>query len=238
MAVAGAVALSGLVAVPVIALTSSSSPGKSSGPSKSHSALVFTGPATTEQAGGPALAPTTTEAPVTTLPAPATTTTTVAAARQPAPTTTTTTLVCRNSYNPACGPFRWDPAPAPAGDWTVSIQYSPAQPAVGDLVTFTVTISDPNTSVYTCGHVSFGAGGPDENCDTQSAPCQTRYGPWDPPAEHPDSVTTGYTYRYDKPGTYTFSVAYPVGNSCYDPYRTQAGASQSLTVSGPATTTP
>ena len=235
MAVATALVLAGLVALPVIALTSSSNP------IKSHHALVFTGPATTEQAGGPPPAPTTTEAPATTLPAPATTTTTVAPARQPAQTTTTTTvLVCRNSYNPACGPFRWDPAPAPAGNWTVSVQYSPAKPVVGDTVTFTVTISDPNTSVYTCGHVTFGAGGPDQNCESVSASCPTRYGPWDPPAKRPDSVTTGYTYRYDKPGNYTFSVTYPVGNPCYDPYQTQASASQSFTVSAapPTTTAP
>ena len=230
--IAGAtlVVVAGLIALPIIALTSSGNP------IKSHSALVFTGPTTTVTATAAAPAPTTTEAPATTVPA-ATTTTTLAPARQPAPTTSTT-LVCRNSYNPACGPFRWDPAPAPAGAWTVSLQYSPKAPAVGDLVTFTVTISDPNTSVYTCGHVSFGAGGPDQNCEAQSASCQTRYGPWDPPAKQADSVTTEYTYKYQNPGTYTFSVAYPVGNPCYDPYQAQASASQSVTVSAAPSSTP
>lgn len=231
MAVATAVALSGVIALPVIALTSSGGPGRH------HSALMFTGPATTTTVPSPV--PTTTGAPATntpatTLPAPVTTTTTVAAARQQAATTTsTTTLVCRNSYNPACGPFRWDRSPAPAGNWSVSLQYFPKQPAVGDLVTFTVTISDPNTSVYTCGQVMYGDG-MGENCAPSSAPCQTRYGPWDPPAKHADSVTTSYTYKYQKAGKYTFSVAYPVGSSCYDPYQAQASASQTLTVSAAA----
>src|SRR5437762_1768062 len=62
-------------------------------------------------------------APTPLAPAPTTTTGTVTAlqtgAAPPAATTTTSvrpappTKPCRNSYDPACGPFRWDPDPGP-----------------------------------------------------------------------------------------------------------------------------
>ena len=221
MAVATAVVLSGLAALPVIALTSSGGPGKQ------HSALVFTGPATTEPA------PTTTEAPPTTVPA---TTTTVAAVNQSAPTTTT--LVCRNSYDQACGPFRWDPSPAPAGTPTVSIKVVTANPVVGQPVTFNVTISDPNTAVYTCGQVSYGDG-MNENCSATTAgpACRVRYGPWTPPARYADSVSTSFTYPYKAAGTYTVSAKYPVGSSCYDPYQGWATGSTTVTIGAAPPTT-
>ena len=223
MAVATAIVLCGLVALPVIALTSSGGPGKQ------RSALVFTGPATTEPA------PTTTEAPPTTLPVP---TTTVAAVNQGAPTTTTTPLVCRNSYEQACGAFRWDPSPAPGGTPSVSIKYSPAEPLAGQQVTFTVTISDPNTAVYTCGQVSYGDG-MNETCtaSTASPNCRVRYGPWTPPSRYADSVSTSFAYTYKTAGTYTVSAKYPVGSSCYDPYQGSATGSVPLTIGTAPTTT-
>ena len=222
MAVATAVVLSGLVALPVIALTSSGGPGKQ------RSALVFTGPASTEAA------PTTTEAPPATVPA---TTTTVAAVNQAAPTTTTT-LVCRNSYDPACGAFRWDPSPATGGTPSVSIKPSPPNPIVGQQVTFTVTISDPNTAVYTCGQVSYGDG-MNENCtaSTASPNCRVRYGPWTPPARYADSVSTSFTYTYRSADTYTVSAKYPVGSTCYDPYQGWATGSVTVTVGAAPPTT-
>ena len=58
----------------------------------------------------------------------ATTTAPAATAPTPTPDTTTapgaptTTLPCRNSTDPACGPFRWDPAPAP--NQPVAVSYT------------------------------------------------------------------------------------------------------------------
>src|SRR5207237_8555999 len=70
----------------------------------------------TTQQPTPSMAPTTSTAP-------AATPTTV-------PRSTTTTLICRDSTNPACGAFRWDPPPAPDHPLTVTVTYSPAHPPV------------------------------------------------------------------------------------------------------------
>lgn len=222
MAGAAAIVLAGLVALPVIALTSSSG--------RQRSGLVFTSAPSTTLPSAPTTA---TAVPSTTLPV-APTTTAVTATQHPA-TTTTTTLVCRNSYNPACGPFRWDPMPT-IDKPTVSIKYS----ANGLDVTFTVTISDPDTTVNSCGQISFGDGG--GGCSpgsgiTNGPACLTRYGPWDPPAKKPDSVTMRYPHHYIKAGQYTVSAQYTVGDGCYDPYQGLATGSITVTVNAPPATT-
>lgn len=160
-------------------------------------------------------------------------TTTAVKVRSAAPTTTpTTVLVCHNSFNPACGPFRWSSPPGPAGTPTVSIQYSPTNPVAGGTVTFTVSYSDPDTSVAPCGSVQTGT--PlNQGCAVDYAACPTRYGPWDPPARHPGSNTLTYPVKYESSGSYTFSVDYAVGTPCYDPYQGHATGSTTVTV-GPS----
>ena len=230
MAGAAVLLLSGVVAVPVVALTSSST-------GKPRSALVFTdAPSTTVQAA-PDPTTSTTQAPATTTTAPPATTKAVAAAARPAPTATTT-LVCHNSYNPACGPFRWDSPPAPAGSPSVTIVPRPSNPTVGQEVTFTVTVSDPNTAVYTCGQVTYGDGmGQGCSATTAGPACETRYGPWDPPSRITDSATTTYTYSYERVGVYTVKATFPVGNPCYDPYQGSVSGSVQVTVGAAPTTT-
>lgn len=209
---AGVIALCGLIALPVVALTSST---------KAHprSTLVFT-----------SVPPTTTVAPTPTTAVPATTTT------LPAATTTTTALVCHNSYNPACGAFRWSPAPA-VDPVSVQITFSPDHPVAGNTVTFRVTYSDGNSVVDTnCANVSGGGGmGPNYGCQSAQAPsssCPTRYGPWDPPAKQPSAGSMTYPYKYDTPGTYTFSAEYLAESTCsnYNPYPTQVSGSVQVIV--------
>lgn len=206
----------GIVAAPVVALAES-------GPS--HPAVVTTSTPPAAPPTDPVTVPSTTSTTSTTV---APTTTTVVTVRSAAPATTpTTVLVCHNSFNPACGPFHWSSPPAPAGTPTVSIHYSPQDPVAGDTVNFTVTYSDPDTSVAPCGSVQTGT--PlSQGCAVDYAACPTRYGPWDPPARHPGSNTLTYTVKYDKAQDYTFSVDYGVGTPCYDPY--QGHATGSITV--------
>jgi len=66
-------------------------------------------------------------------------------------TSTTSTTIddrhapeCRNSTNPQCGPFRWDPQPLPNRPMRVDVQIAPSHPRPGDVVTFTVVASDPD----------------------------------------------------------------------------------------------
>ena len=153
-----------------------------------------------------------------------------------APTTSTTALVCLNSYNPSCGPFRWSPAPTPGGSGNVTISYSPAQPTVGQMVTFTVSYSDASTTVSPCGNITFGDmfG---QGCSNQYAPCSTRYGPWEPPQQHAYSGKTTFTHEYTAAGTYTVSDTLPVGSPCYDPYQGDITGSVTITVVPQSTAT-
>lgn len=60
---------------------------------------------------------------------------------------TTTTLLCRNSVDPACGPFRWDPPLPPNQPLTVKVTHTPATPKAGETVTFRVVVDDADGSV-------------------------------------------------------------------------------------------
>lgn len=193
---------------------------------KGRSVLVFTS------------TPPTTEAPTLQQAAAADTATTVApapptsspATTQPPATTATTALVCHDSYNPACGTFRWSPAPAPASPVSINVTPSSSTPTAGEQVTFTVTYADPNSPVNTaCSTVQSGMG-VGSGCSPDYTPCNTRYGPWEPPTKQPSAGTQSYTFQYDTPGTYTFSVSYPAGNPCYNPYATTLNGTATITV--------
>ena len=99
-----------------------------------------------------------------------------------APGAPSTTLPCRNSTDPACGPFRWDPPPGPNQPVAIEITHSPSAPQVGEQVTVTVHVAEADSQIDGVT-VSFG----DEEvltlppasvvaCDG-AAPA----GPWTPP---------------------------------------------------------
>ena len=136
----------------------------------------------------------------TTAPAPPATPTTTAVGPPPPPATTTTTVACRNSANPACGPFRFEPQPGPDNPMFVHIVVGPPSPVAGQEVEFTVTLTDPDGvsragSTYNWGDSGIGESSVD--------PCE-KYGPWDPPARDPARATEVLTLRhtYAQPGTY------------------------------------
>lgn len=214
----------GLVALP-FALPGSGNSGKA------RSVLVFTsGPSTTTSLNaqqGEAADTATTVAP--------TPTTSPTVTTRPAAATTTTALVCHDSYNPACGSFRWSPAPAPASPVSVNIAYSP-NPVAGQEVTFTVTYSDPNAVVVTScpSMLDYGDFSLSQGCSVDTSCPQTRYGPWNPPGKNPSSGTVQYRHTYTNPGSYTFSVKYPAGTGCYDPYAAVLSGTVTITVDQPS----
>lgn len=155
-------------------------------------------------------------------------------------------LSCQNSHDSACGDFSWMAAPANTPlQWHVT--YEPAEPQVGQAVTFHVTVADDESRV-----------GPGFECYSDHA-CSARtdfgewgppgYGPWSLPV-HPSSATYDYSHTFASPGTYTASFgvsayAYgyqvdcpgdpgrPVGGNgfdCRDPYLEFAVAGARLTV--------
>ena len=143
----------------------------------------------------------------------ATTTAPAATAPTPTPDTTTapgaptTTLPCRNSTDPACGPFRWDPAPAPNQPVAIEIAHSPSAPQVGEQVTVTVHVAETDSKIDGIT-VSFG----DEEALTlppaSVVACDDPEptGPWSPPdATGVDTVST-YGHTYTRAGDFTIDV--------------------------------
>lgn len=89
-------------------------------------------------------------------------------------TSTSTTLACRNSTNPACGPFRFDRQPAPDRQMTVQVVAQPATVAVGQPVVFRLTLVDPDGVSHRATTFLFGG---DAGQGTSSIkPCE-KYGP-------------------------------------------------------------
>jgi hypothetical protein len=154
------------------------------------------------------------------------------------PTITTTALVCRNSYDARCGPFRWDPDPGPNEPSTAQISYSPANPHVGEEVTFHVTYFNPDGPAGSCENTtSYGDGTTVKgSCAVLPPPggCKTAYGPWTPPARKAESVAFDITNSYKAAGTYTVMVEGDAGDDPCDqptnPYRDTKSGSTTITV--------
>lgn len=180
-----------------------------------NAAPAFGAAASTTTTAADTHAPTTTatkpaQAPTTTPTAPAT-----APATAPPPTAPTTVPVavtapaCRNSHDPACGPFRFDPAPGPDTPMVVEVAVATASPKAGQPVTFHVTLRDPdgvstNGTTFDYGDGGLG-GGSQRACD--------KYGPWDPPARDPSyaTKTQDLTHTFAKAGTYNVKLSFEGG---------------------------
>lgn len=139
----------------------------------------------------------------------ATTTTTRPAATTTSTAPTTTVVACRNSTDPACGPFRFDPQPGADSPMTAQVVAEPASVRAGQEVVFTVTLDDPDGVSYGSSVFIFGDSGIGE---TSQDPC-TKFGPWDPPPRDPASATEVQLVRhtYFSPGTYTATFAFEAG---------------------------
>jgi len=129
--------------------------------------------------------------------------------------------VCHNSYDPACGQFRWDPEPGPNEALTGEVTYSPATPRAGEAVTFHLVGHDPDAAPVASCNSNFGDG-PMVVCDPGHAfpgYCKTQYGPWTPPAKKPGDVDTTFDHTYGQPGTYDVSIdVRSAMNDCNNPY--------------------
>ena len=182
-------------------------------------------PTTAVTAAPGTTAPATTVAPPTTAAARqgAGTTTTLPAGVPVGPQTTSTTqLVCRSSDNPACGDFRWEPAPAPNQALQVSFTSVPVNPKAGQAVTFAVTWSDDAPFWYD----HFSIDGSQQHVACSPAP---RYGPWMPPAQVPSGETKQYPATFPSAGEYTVRVTVRTGG-CDSPYSDEKTVTVPVTV--------
>jgi len=65
------------------------------------------------------------------------------------------TARCVNSFDPACGPLHWVPAPGPNQPTTTSLSPETARSTVGHAVSFAARANDPDASIA-CHWVLFG----------------------------------------------------------------------------------
>jgi hypothetical protein len=114
------------------------------------------------------------------------------------------TLECRNSTNPDCGPFYWDPPPGENKPLTVDVQVNPQRPQAGEKVIFTIFVRDRDAKIdrQCISHRDFGDGSPPEGCEMTGF-CPTMYGPWDTPPKGPDEWEFTLDHVYEEAGEYT-----------------------------------
>lgn len=145
---------------------------------------------------------------------------------------------CRNSYDPVCGEFSWDPKPAPNSEITFEIRQEPEAPKAGETVTFYVTARDdagvePESMRPVAGE---SASDSKEGWDSVKArpDCQQpeeRYGKWTPPDPVFVQVSHVFQETYRLPGEYEVSFPY-VTAMCdpYNPYRSFGTLEHTVTV--------
>jgi hypothetical protein len=121
----------------------------------------------------------------------------------PTPTPTATDAPnCRNSSDPACGAFRFDP---PAGDdeqIDVDVTYSPSDPKAGEEVTFDLQARDPDSQFISLGTYRFSRGGPGVVAEDPEGSCPRAFGPWAPPSDDNGSTSASLKHTYRQAGTY------------------------------------
>lgn len=232
-----AVAIVLLAAIPGIALNSDSgtkevSSGGASAPATTSTTTGIGVVAGVPMAPVPNLTTTTSPGSVTPLQTgttvpPAAPTTTVAKPPPPPPP-----APCRNSYDPACGPFRWDPDPGPNAPLTVTVTSQPEQGSPPASVNIHVVAHDPDAKVDKCAFfIDFGDGHSGSTCPPPPT-CQTPYGPWTPPAKVDDQEAFDIPHTYPGPGTYQVSVVVQSHSFCNpDPYGGSTQQPAQITVS-------
>ena len=142
----------------------------------------------------------------------------------PAPTTTTTTP-CRNSTDPACGPFSWDPAPGPYEVEVYAVS-TPVAARVGEPVTFAVEYVDPAGTDAQGACLNWYVSDPGvvntSSCEVINPSCP-RTGPHDPPAPSEDRILLERSITFETAGEHEVSIGGNIGthlaDGCESPYR-------------------
>ena len=136
---------------------------------------------------------------------------------------------CRNSTDPICGEFRWDPPPAPNQPLVASFTTAPTTAVVGQQVTFEVSWSDGDARLV---HADFSAVG--HTLVIACAPPLPRYGPWTPPERVPSGGTLRFTHTYTEAGTYRAVAWLYTGDECgSSPYRDFKKVDTTIVVTAP-----
>jgi hypothetical protein len=177
--------------------------------------------------------------PIAPLPAAGTPTTPVPLLRTGTTVATATTTTrpaaqrCRNSYDPTCGPFRWDPDPGPNSPLTVTVSPQSQQGNAGQEVNFHIVAQDRDAKIDHCVVVDFGDGQTSNDCPPAPT-CQAPYGAWTPPAKAPDTYELDITHTYATARTDPYVASFQLQSHSFcspDPYGGAAQAPAQVTVS-------
>ncbi|HZP15771.1 MAG TPA: hypothetical protein VFA96_08110 [Nocardioides sp.] len=151
----------------------------------------------------------------------------------PSAPATSSGSACHNSGDPACGPLALVPTPGANQPIATKVSVSPEHPAVGQKVTYTVSITDPDAPAQGCaGSRDFGdyTVGPLE-CDP---PVCARFGEWDAPQAKAGSFVQTFTHVFAKAGTFTatfpVSTVSPGWYGCAVPYGSTTTATATVDV--------
>lgn len=143
--------------------------------------------------------------------------------------------VCVNSFDPACGKFYWDPDPGTNAPVSITIRLSSTTVQVGETITATVTVSDPDAPIQ-CASFEWGDNGTYIGTAIAS---RGRFGRWETPPKHPSQETFTVSHRYENAGPH--QVLYSVNSGTggcrdvgADPYASGGSASANLIVEGPS----
>jgi hypothetical protein len=116
----------------------------------------------------------------------------------------------------------------------VKVTYAPASPLRGEVVTFGVTVEDPDARITRNFNNRRDYGdGVVEQAPPSPATCPDAFGPWTPPEKMPDRIETTFQHVYASAGTYTASFTFESTSGCIggDPYGSRSTGSVTVTVS-------
>jgi len=129
----------------------------------------------------------------------------------PPETTTSAALVCRNSRDARCGPFRYDPPPT---NQPTTVEATPSASTVpaGTVVEVHIVAADPDSPIgaYQCAAVRWPdpAVLPGTDCPPYcTMEFRNQYGPWDPRPTRASRYEGTASHTYASPGTYDIDVA-------------------------------
>jgi hypothetical protein len=137
---------------------------------------------------------------------------------------------CRNSYDEACGPFRYERQPDKNQPLKVDVRVSPSRPKAGQEVTFTVVANDPDATIdRECvgGHYGDGLSDP-KSCS--SAICFAQHGTWTPPPKRSDRLQMTFRHVYSAAGTYEAAFPFLSSGECGNPFDSRSDGLVNVTV--------
>jgi hypothetical protein len=139
-----------------------------------------------------------------------------------APPTTQPAPTCRNSFDSACGEFRWDPDPGPNAAVNVAFLNASGTIPAGEY-TFRASWADDDASI---AYSDFALDG--DALLGQACTQEARFGPWTPPARAGGAGEVAETFTLT-PGEHTIAVMVGTGD-CNNPYASQATVEVVVTV--------